>query len=648
MYLGYGFLSGKSIPCKSAACIEGTMRMESALNRTFPVCTSFYNFVCGSWKPREHDAADVPHDMFINATRRIFKAIDEGEIYLGAAVAKAEEMLKTCLRHTKTSSANVETFKSFMKERGLSWPQTVADHHLHPLDVLLDLAINWNVGLWFSIGIRRTSRIPPLIHIDKGSVSTLWAEFLTRLERIHRYRTYVQTYFRVFDDSDPNSSVVQDQRNDEKTILQHITNFSPGEENDALIQASNLQGLFATGQLWVSLLNKNLAPSFKVNETDAVLVSNWNQLQALDGALLAFNSSRPRLIRNIAWTFLQMYFWLAAPDILTEGTVTVFHGPYRTKITCLRLVERTFGIAIRVRFILHEISSRTRSDIDRVGSMVLYSFVSQLRTTKWIDAKSKSTAMTKIRTLEWIMWPNENLLRPHRLDAMFENLHNASSSILQTWIQCQQARKAAIGHKDYAAVFNTDFNVLFKYFYSLNTVHVSLAAANLPLFAEGGTPAMNYGSFGARYAAAVARSFDALGISFDEHGRRVSWWSQESLSSYKDHTSCRHSEREGLTLSRLVPALEAAFTAFKLSKTLNASETVKWDNGYMDDYTEDQLFFISFCHAVCAKNPTRAHRELCEAPLRNMQLFAEAFTCSRKSAMNPEKKCRFFDKRSQL
>lgn len=104
---------------------------------------------------------------------------------------KAERAYRACLRSQRV---DIDSLRTFLRNRSLSWPKsTTAD--VHPLDVLLDLDINWNLGLWFTVRFSRTSLANQrLVRFDMGLISTSWKKLIVSLVANGSYGQYVRRF----------------------------------------------------------------------------------------------------------------------------------------------------------------------------------------------------------------------------------------------------------------------------------------------------------------------------------------------------------------------------------------------------------------------------------------------------------------------
>ncbi|XP_077563201.1 neprilysin-21-like [Haemaphysalis longicornis] len=90
-----------------------------------------------------------------------------------------------------------------------------------------------------------------------------------------------------------------------------------------------------------------------------------------------------------------------------------------------------------------------------------------------------------------------------------------------------------------------------------------------------------------------------------------------------------------------LPALEVAYAAY--TQYLNGTQDGRIKGA--ENFTPDQLFFLTVCHTLCGEGLENRMLKACNDAVRNFPPFARAFNCPDKSPMNLETKCSFFPAR---
>ncbi|KAH8026272.1 hypothetical protein HPB51_017810 [Rhipicephalus microplus] len=91
-----------------------------------------------------------------------------------------------------------------------------------------------------------------------------------------------------------------------------------------------------------------------------------------------------------------------------------------------------------------------------------------------------------------------------------------------------------------------------------------------------------------------------------------------------------------------IPIEEAFFSVVSLqwplpSQSVRGTEQPRLKG--MEQFTGEQVFFMTMCLSLCQEDGPLRSSPPCNAAVRNFAPFATAFNCSRRSAMNPAKKC---------
>ncbi|KAL1486199.1 hypothetical protein MTO96_047059 [Rhipicephalus appendiculatus] len=164
------------------------------------------------------------------------------------------------------------------------------------------------------------------------------------------------------------------------------------------------------------------------------------------------------------------------------------------------------------------------------------------------------------------------------------------------------------------------------------TVVVSPIAATLPIYDEQTSAGLRYGAIGSLVSEALFEGF------YDTRDK-LSPVQRERLN------SARACIERLIFKVDTVENMEEAFLLFGGSASLWSayrSEVYLQDRRLpgLEEYSEDMLFFISFCFIQCGGS-AMPRDTLCNIPLKSFSHFAEAFTCPLGSAMNLGNRCAY-------
>ncbi|XP_037561812.1 membrane metallo-endopeptidase-like 1 [Dermacentor silvarum] len=166
-------------------------------------------------------------------------------------------------------------------------------------------------------------------------------------------------------------------------------------------------------------------------------------------------------------------------------------------------------------------------------------------------------------------------------------------------------------------------------------------ALEAPYYAEGGTSAMHYGGLGFLFARELFRLADVVtATTANDSSVTRRWTAGGSLwDGDGDNSSAPAAEclEEGVFPD--LPALETAYAAYLQYRRLEYDAPLSG----MDNYTPEQVFFMTACHTFCRVDHDGAYEpDRCTVTMKNFRPFAAAFDCVHGSPMYPSKRCQFF------
>ncbi|XP_075749162.1 uncharacterized protein LOC119186084 [Rhipicephalus microplus] len=153
---------------------------------------------------------------------------------------------------------------------------------------------------------------------------------------------------------------------------------------------------------------------------------------------------------------------------------------------------------------------------------------------------------------------------------------------------------------------------------------------SFPYYDMNAMNAINYGGFGTQVAFALGQRFRSTYLSADAGGASFS-----AFLSCVSNASLSTQLKDAQSLFAEVVSLGAVVDAYR-----NASDDRRLVN--LERLTSDQLLFIAICYAKCIGSYYVVHDSMCDAVLKNVPEFSDAFNCARGTPMNPHQQCRLF------
>ncbi|XP_077531035.1 neprilysin-2-like [Haemaphysalis longicornis] len=638
--------------CMSGQCRYHANLITNHINRSADPCEDFEAFACSQW-------ADVAETYGYGAAiMRLqiatwfteFKAVlTEGARLIPVGV-RAENMYELCMSDVNDTAAKsgVRLLKSFMLERGLRWPERPLPG-VEPLGVLLDLAYHWRLGLWFDAshlettpaGSRERSRT---LLIEPGAFVGAWAAQHDSVISNDAYAHYWRALELAF--SEPNtkprpvniSKIVEREgvilhelstilystvRRPVRFPIEDVERFTPDISKGTWIQEIANR----TAEAEVTKVKRK---SF-----ESITVSDIAILEVLNKLYVRYN--RDEILDHLSWFFVQVFASLADRQNLRHKYGSKDFAEKRRYLFCATEVEASNQFLIAALYArLHSSGDARNTVLRRLEAVKKAALEKIFRGTSWAKDSSRDLIATKVRNQQVILWPPPNLLSDDALSDMYENVREYRGSFIEYWLDAYNHTRSLLSDPRYDEAMKLARNFVLPYFeydYVSNAVRVAIGAVDIPLYAEGSTHATFYGGLGFSYAAQLVRAFDEGGLTIDPHGAiNVSW----ALPSWK--RNCSNDRRSPFPE---IPAIQVAHAAF-LQALANGSQPAKC---LMEDYTEEQVFFIVACFTLCQveRNAEGSYGGDCNRAVKNFAPFAEAFACRDGSSMKPTNRCLYFD-----
>ncbi|TGZ52283.1 Endothelin-converting enzyme 1 [Temnothorax longispinosus] len=395
-------------------------------------------------------------------------------------------------------------------------------------------------------------------------------------------------------------------------------------------------------------------------------------------ALLDETSSRT-IVNYIHWNFLSRIIRTTTSEMRKlynawEGK-EIYGFPARWD-QCTREMEMSDILAyeyVRNHF-SDEILATASDMIDDIQKEVEY----QIKESDWVDEDTRDFVLAKLVNMNNFVgypdWYRNNTIVKRYFQGLvvgnsyYEN--TLSYDRYRKWKNLRSLLRTGEEEEEEEEEIFQISPVMVNAFFSRGDNSIALSAADFqsPLFAYDRPQVINYGIIGLIIGHEVNHGFDDDGHLYDKNGDFVEWLSAmdeaygkraecfveqfnnypvDKESNFKINNYGNKTAGENIADTM---GLEAAFKAYqRRERECGKPDTVLPGH---EDLTTEQLFFLSFanlwCEAAATNNATiddaqsdvhSTGRLRVIGSVSNSRDFAEAYNCPVGSAMNPEKKC---------
>ncbi|XP_075740857.1 endothelin-converting enzyme 1 [Rhipicephalus microplus] len=410
------------------------------------------------------------------------------------------------------------------------------------------------------------------------------------------------------------------------------------------------RGAFSSSE-WLESLNKQASatgwPTFLAR--DPVVLRDTGLLTGL--RRIWARHSEAKLLEALAWLLAQILGPIADARLLRFRYANLATTNIRRVHFCVREVEEIYRFLVIALATVVNFRESLRLNISSQLAIVQQVAGALVGALPWLDNATKVASGKKIARAETLLWPPNDFVTDDVLSVMYsgfpEDVLSADETFADLWLQSRQALSDLVTDRSYEAtaidmLANTRLP-LAQYDYVRNTVRISVQALSAPLYYPQGTNAMFYGGLGFVYARELVKSLDGEGVTFDADGNVGLDWSSDvwkitmvertfCLAAQSGSAEKRAPKAKHNRLFPDIPALEVAYAALQWALALDPHPT-----RVLEQYTEQQLFFITLCYLMCGAAHPGARN--CNNALRHFPPFAQHFDCAQGSGMKAAKPC---------
>lgn len=663
------FYTMDEVLCSSKGCLAVSRLINSSVSGELDPCDDFYAYVCDGWR-RSHSLRQPvsQRNVFGEVDDMVRSQLHESLLKLaakhsqnntGISVGKMATIYLACTKSLTPEGNGVVSMRRFLGRLGLTWPDQDGSHMnaTDLLELLVGLSMTWNVDVLFAYTVKSLSK-------GKGAVTlALPGPFMPGQQSDSQKGLYEKLIVSM--------AFLFGRKNDYKEFARKlvaiddaILAFRNRNQVSVTYLVQDLGNLCAefTWQDWMLALNRNLPAATALTAEKSVIVHHPSYIGRLLSYLL--NHELQDDVKAYLALRVLLKYGQATYDIRHIQEIVLRAGKDIPEIevmkTCQQWMEKlmleTWNTFVSETLV-------TLSDIERLSQLVANVkrvFVGRIRKIPWMDNQTKNKSVLKASNIAFNI---PILTSGPALDKAYATLPDFKGDFLDMVCRLVEAFKndnkfalsRVIDRSDSVTVHSKANSM---YVYSLNVVNVNAALMVVPFYTDGLPVAITYGSVGTIIAHEIIHGFDVSGRLYDDAGGFADWWSNSTNAAYRESVTCLLDQMQELshlsgsvTLEENVAdngGLRCAYDAY----TVAASQVPKLVQlRGLENFEEDQLFFVSYCYKFCgvdpgghvserARQPSHPIERLrCNVPLMNLAEFSSAFECEPGSSMNPSEKC---------
>ncbi|XP_075730620.1 uncharacterized protein LOC142772305 [Rhipicephalus microplus] len=548
--------------CDTNDCLRFAFIVTQSMDRNVDACDDFGTFVCGgarrpqlpSWTPEARDYLQY------RWTSNVIESLTAAEGGNSASkdmriLGDAMTMLQYCLKgacDAEMSKRNARDLRAFLEQRRLAWPGEFQRIDVHPLDVLLDLAINWQMPLWFSVGVLTVSATVSALRVDFGVDSIgRWLPVdatgrptspSTGSPESNHSSSVTSTREGGNVDGDADSTSAADFDNYVFSTLSKLaSSHSTGLEPSA-INLGDMDALtpHLEPNLWIASLQKHMGSTMVISEKTQILAADHRLLTTADHFFDKFLHTEllDHMSRCIVNAFSNtIYSAVLANDTDVELNKFLPCPTSAVRARCQMQVEFTYRLPLAVNYAQRNEMTLRRRRLFSVLDEALRAAVAALVHLKSPSPSARpygslDATINRLHRLDLDAWPSDDVIRKSHgdLDRMYANFPDpaTSHSYLEHLFATRRVMRTLLGSASYHVMMGIGSrgarsrNGFFAYDPFANGVCVWPGAMQEPMFFARGTNAMNYGGIGAAFARQLTAAMDVDEVVFDT--ATGYWW----------------------------------------------------------------------------------------------------------------------------
>ncbi|XP_027040814.1 endothelin-converting enzyme homolog isoform X4 [Pocillopora damicornis] len=665
-----------------------------AMNASADPCDDFYEYACGTWMKKntipESKSSWSQFRVLYQSNEMVMKRLildnkdaTRTKYKDNKAVMKGFDMFDSCMDEDKIENLGAEPLFDLIKEYGSwnvtdgNWTEDSWDFMDNFVKIQKYLSIAPLFNMYVSADLRDSTK--NIIVLDQSGISISQEGFLKNTSYHVKVRTAYKKLMidvgKLLTGDNPNTEALMKEIYDfEESLAKSFIPREKRRDTNKMYKKMKLSEYIKSVGNTIDMMDflKKMFNETGYNITgDEIIVGL--ALDYIKNMTEIFNSTSKRVLANyMMWhvvlrfsPYLSFKFREAFKEYQKTVSGTTAEDPHWQE--CLGVVSGSFGMPLGLLYVDETFEGESKKSAEEMIHDIRQVFLANLEKLDWMDEETKLKAKEKALAIRENIGYPEYLTNKTALYSLFKGFDVKKDQYFKNIVQSQ----AFFNLKNYAKMgkpvdkdrWSMTPPTVNAYYSSIeNKIAFPAGILQKPFYDHRFPKALNYGGIGMVVGHEITHGFDDNGRLFNKDGNLAKWWSNSSITAFKNKTKClvdQYSNYEfhtknlkgQQTLGENIAdngGIKQAFQAYQNWKKRRGPEPPLPG---LKDITNEQLFFLGFAQIWCSKyRPETAMRQVdygVHSPgkfrvlgsLSNFDEFAKAYKCPKGSPMNPAKKC---------
>uniref|UniRef100_A0A0C9RQP0 Mmel1_3 protein n=1 Tax=Fopius arisanus TaxID=64838 RepID=A0A0C9RQP0_9HYME len=696
--------------CETDACKILGKEFLSSMNKSIDPCENFYDYVCGAMNPDiipPYEDSWGRTEMFQFTVHKRIKGILESEPEPSdiLPVRQAKKMYRACMDLEARENRGIKPLESIIMRTG-GWPMIMDPEEWYDGDLSWqEIEMNYfHIDGKFSF-----YKIDPswwrAMHSEKLEKEIIMEPADLPLEKKlpYGYHNFTEDALKEFSGVikkvakvfiEHNGAAVTDEmlKKDIDALMDFHTKLYEVINDNSEISISTIEEFIKEYNEKLSDLSEREKINFKnifeillgmenIKVDDSIQLSIISSTYYTNLTILLKETPLRTVVNYIHWNFVSkmMFYTTKEMSEIFMTFVKKESGVEKTRPRWLECVENIkMEHASSYAFVEKYFDKKTEKAATEMTENIRLEMESQIDKSNWLDDTAKELSKDKLRSMKVLIgfpdWYRNRTAVMNSYKGLkvgydyFENVLNFEKYKRREILRYLKAKKEHEPWDIEPVVVNALYGP------EENLINIPAADFQPPLFTPNLPDNINYGLVGCIVGHEMGHGFDDSGIKLGKDGNETKL-SDEMIELYYKRAECFLDQFNGYwgvtegdyddetpgygrgsmgrkTRGENIADTTGLHTVFEAYRNLREKKGKPEEKlpGF-EDYTDDQMFFISFaatwCQVVTPKHAEMMKHHDVHSPghlrvigaLSNTNDFARAFQCPEGSAMNPEDKC---------